>query len=196
VKTCANCNKSKSVGNFKQDGRYRDNLAPVCWNCREGSSLGDDDMPRYFAVWSSAYIGGLPDTSFLYIEPGQDKDDEGKTTPRSARHFPVKDADGNVDLPHVRNALSRVEQWQKLSDGTEVSDALKTKVRTAAQKLLAAANKKLDELPDDANERTVDEAARALADELIRHLRGRVTGAFDDVPKLERVDLKGVPIMR
>lgn len=62
------------------------------------------------AVWTAAYINGLPDSAFLYIEPGGEKDDEGKTTPRSLRHFPYKDADGNIDLPHLRNALSRIPQ--------------------------------------------------------------------------------------
>jgi hypothetical protein len=49
-----------------------------------------------------AEINDLPDRAFAYIEPGGDKDDQGKTTPRSLRHFPVHDA------PHVRNALARL----------------------------------------------------------------------------------------
>jgi hypothetical protein len=56
------------------------------------------------AVWSVAFINNLPDSAFLYVEAGE-KDAEGKTTPRSKRHFPYKDADGSVDLPHLRNAL-------------------------------------------------------------------------------------------
>jgi HK97 family phage prohead protease len=43
----------------------------------------------------------LPDSAFAYIEPGGTKDNDGKTTPRSLRHFPVHDA------AHVRNALAR-----------------------------------------------------------------------------------------
>ena len=62
------------------------------------------------AQWTAAYINTLPDSSFLYIEPGGTKDADGKTTPRSLRHFPVKDAQGNVDMPHLRNALSRIPQ--------------------------------------------------------------------------------------
>lgn len=62
------------------------------------------------AQWSTAFINNLPDSSFLYIEPGGKKDSDGKTTPRSLRHFPVKDADGNIDMPHLRNALSRIPQ--------------------------------------------------------------------------------------
>jgi HK97 family phage prohead protease len=62
------------------------------------------------AVWSTAYVNDLPDSAFLYVESGGKKDSEGKTTPRSLRHFPYKDANGNVDLPHLRNALARIPQ--------------------------------------------------------------------------------------
>jgi hypothetical protein len=62
------------------------------------------------AVWSTAFINDLPDTAFLYIAPGGQKDDEGKTTPRSLRYFPVRGADGKLDAAHVRNALSRIPQ--------------------------------------------------------------------------------------
>lgn len=62
------------------------------------------------AVWSTAAINDLPDSSFLYVESGGEKDDDGKTTPRSLRHFPYKDASGKVDLPHLRNAIARIPQ--------------------------------------------------------------------------------------
>ena len=55
-------------------------------------------------------ISNLPDSSFAYIEPGGTKDDQGKTTPRSLRHFPIKDANGKCDPAHVRNALARAPQ--------------------------------------------------------------------------------------
>ena len=57
------------------------------------------------AVWTTAYVNDLPDSAFLYVAPGGDKDSDGKTTPRSLRYFPVKDASGAVDQAHVRNAL-------------------------------------------------------------------------------------------
>ena len=43
----------------------------------------------------------LPDSAFAYIEPGGEKDETGRTTPRSKRHFPVHDES------HARNALAR-----------------------------------------------------------------------------------------
>ena len=61
------------------------------------------------AVWTSAYVSSLPDSSFAAI------DDSG-------RHLPYKDANGKVDLPHLRNALARLDQ-------TQISPALKAKAR-------------------------------------------------------------------
>src|SRR5262249_11903809 len=68
------------------------------------------------AVWSTSYMNNLPDSSFLYVEDGGKKDSEGKTTPRSLRHFPYKDANGKVDLPHLRNALARIPQSSLSAD--------------------------------------------------------------------------------
>ena len=52
----------------------------------------------------------LPDGSFAFVEAGEKKD--GKTTPLSKRHLPYKSADGKPDLPHVRDALARLDQCQ------------------------------------------------------------------------------------
>jgi hypothetical protein len=63
-----------------------------------------------FAVWDTAFINDLPDSAFLFIEDGGEKDADGKTVPRGLRHFPVRDTAGAVDLPHLRNALARIPQ--------------------------------------------------------------------------------------
>lgn len=81
------------------------------------------------AVWSTAYMDDLPDSAFLYVEAGGKKDSDGKTTPRSLRHFPYKDASGSVDLPHLRNALARIPQ-------SGVSQAAKDSAIAHAQRLL------------------------------------------------------------
>ena len=81
------------------------------------------------AVWTTAYKNSLPDSSFLYIESGGTKDSEGKTTPRSLRHFPYKDADGKVDLIHLRNALSRIPQ-------SNLSESIKKELTNKAEKIL------------------------------------------------------------
>jgi hypothetical protein len=84
------------------------------------------------AEWSSSFVNDLPDSSFAAIEPGGKKDEEGKTTPRSLRHLPYKDASGKPDQAHVENALQRLSQ-------TQISPALKA----AARKKLVAAAKEL-----------------------------------------------------
>jgi len=89
------------------------------------------------AVWSTAAINDLPDSSFLYIESGGEKDGEGKTKPRSLRHFPYKDASGKIDLPHLRNAIARAPQANLPAD-------VKKRVQGRAQRLLAEANKEDD----------------------------------------------------
>jgi HK97 family phage prohead protease len=60
------------------------------------------------AAWSASYINDLPDSAFACISPGGEKDEDGKTTPRSLRHYPHHDAGGKLDLPHLRAALARI----------------------------------------------------------------------------------------
>lgn len=86
--------------------------------------------------WSKAYMDELPDSSFLYVESGGSKVD-GKTTPKSKRHFPVKDKNGKVDAAHVRNALSRIPQSKLPQD-------VKDKAKAKATKLLNGIKKAYD----------------------------------------------------
>lgn len=103
------------------------------------------------ATWSGSYVGGLPDASFLYIEPGGEKDEDGRTTPRSLRHFPYKDAGGGVDLPHLRNAISRLGQpatgrgW-KTSFSSMKRASLTAKARGILKRQQKSALEKLQEL--------------------------------------------------
>jgi len=73
------------------------------------------------AEMTAAAINDLPDSAFAYIEPGGEKDDQGKTVPRSKRHFPIHDA------AHVRNALARAPQ-------SPFGDKAMSKIRAAAKK--------------------------------------------------------------
>lgn len=81
------------------------------------------------AEWSTATVNEFPDSSFLYIKPGGEKDGDGKTTPRSLRMFPVKDADGKVDMPHLRNALARIPQ-------SNLPDDVKSRLAAMARRML------------------------------------------------------------
>ena len=67
--------------------------------------LFDDMGLEEAAKWTRAYINSLPDSAFIYIEPGYK---EGMD--KRARHLPYKDDTGKIDLPHLRNALSRCNQ--------------------------------------------------------------------------------------
>jgi hypothetical protein len=82
------------------------------------------------AVWDSSFISKLPDTSFLHVEAGGKKKN-GITHPVSLRHFPVKDAAGKVDLPHLRNALARIPQ-------SKLPQAVKDDCTARAKKMLEA----------------------------------------------------------
>jgi len=90
--------------------------------------LSDDDYAKLVAlmnqmmgagetrdVWDTSYVNDLPDSAFLLIGPGGRKDADGKTVPRSLRYFPVRNAAGDVDLPHLRNALARIPQASSIS---------------------------------------------------------------------------------
>jgi hypothetical protein len=81
---------------------------------------------RFAEGWTTAYINDLPDSSFLYIEPGGKKDADGKTVPRTLRHFPYRDKAGKLDLRHLRNALSQIPK-SKLPQS--VKDACAAKAR-------------------------------------------------------------------
>ena len=76
------------------------------------------------ATWSTAMVDALPDSSFAFVD--------GKT-----RKLPYKDASGKVDLPHVRNALARLNQTQGIPDDqkaaikTKLQNALKTNTKAA-----------------------------------------------------------------
>lgn len=70
----------------------------------------DDAGGEDKATWTGSYVNDLPDSAFAVVLGGGSKDKSGKTVPRSLRKLPHHDTDGKVDLPHLRNALSREPQ--------------------------------------------------------------------------------------
>lgn len=86
------------------------------------------------AEWTRAYINDLPDSSFLYIAPGGEKDEDGKTVPRNLRYFPYKNADGSNDLPHLRNAIARIPQSNAPGLTSAKKNALQEKARGILEK--------------------------------------------------------------
>src|SRR5712692_2043151 len=80
-----------------------------------GSSANRRPFALFKMTWTTAYVNSLPDSSFAYVEPGAGTD-------KSKRHLPYKDTNGKVDLPHLRNALARLDQ-------TQIPAAAKAKAR-------------------------------------------------------------------
>lgn len=143
-----------------------------------------NDAPLARAVWTTAEQNDLPDASFAVIEEGGKKDASGKTTPRSLRHLPYKDANGKIDLPHLRNALARLPQ-------AKLSPALKAK----AQKVLDAAAKEAGvgdasdtgERAANANVATVPDSTDAARSDLVGCLFAPITRRDDDKWEVEGV---------
>jgi len=90
--------------------------------------------------WTREFINDLPDSAFLYVESGGKKDENGKTVPRSLRHFPYKDSSGKIDENHLRNAIARLEQ--SATGNGWLSESLKQELLNRARKLLSNVNKK------------------------------------------------------
>lgn len=88
-----------------------------------------DDAEREDAIWKSSYVSNLPDSAFLYVEAGGTKDADGRTSPRSLRHFPYRDDTGKVDMVHVRDAIGRIPQ-------SSIDPKLKSKLQEKARNLL------------------------------------------------------------
>ena len=123
------------------------------------------------AQWDTKFINDLPDSSFAFIEPGGEKDSDGRTTPRSLRHLPYKDADGKPDLPHVRDALSRLSQTDNIPADK------KSAIKTMLQNILDKAQTK------SMAERAWHATAQLLADGLAEppaRIMLMKTGTWDD----------------
>jgi len=90
------------------------------------------------AEWTTAYINSLPDSAFAYVEScyGDTSDD------KNLRHLPYKDKNDKIDLPHLRNALSRVSQIKMSCDADKTkSDTIISKVEKMLRELLDEATK-------------------------------------------------------
>lgn len=103
------------------------------------------------AKWTTKFINDLPDSSFLYVEPGGKKDEDDKTTPRSLRHLPYRNAEGEIEMPHFRNALARLPQ-------TDLSEDVKAKIQAKADKI----KKELDMGEEDSLEEKEENRRRKI----------------------------------
>ena len=103
---------------------------------KNGDNMDDNDVET--AEWDRAYINDLPDSAFAVIEPAYKR---GETDNKNARHLPYKDKNGKVDLPHLRNALARMNQIKPVTDSISTEE-----LRAQARKVLIPLAKK--HLPD------------------------------------------------
>ena len=79
------------------------------------------------AKWDTAYINSLPDAAFAVIEPDYQR---GKSKNKNARHLPHhskevkngRDSKDHVDMPHLRNALARVDQIKPVTQSISKED--------------------------------------------------------------------------
>ena len=106
---------------------FLEGMEPVVLSERLASMMFNEDIT--LAEWDTQYINDLPDSAFALIKDGGTKDDQDKTVPRTLRYLPFKNASGETDLPHLRNALARLEQ-------TDLPSEDKSKARA---KLVSAA---------------------------------------------------------
>lgn len=97
------------------------NLSEYSVACSDEVEEDIAKMDTELAEMTRKSINDLPDSAFAFIEAGGKKDDEGKTTPRSLRHFPIHDE------AHVRNALARLSQ-------SPFGPKATSKVKSAARK--------------------------------------------------------------
>jgi hypothetical protein len=71
-------------------------------------------------TWTRAYVNALPDEAFavVHVRPDGTK----------SRHLPHHDAEGRLDLPHLRNALARFDQvrWEDRADAERARQHLLT----------------------------------------------------------------------
>lgn len=104
------------------------------------------DLKVEKAEWTTEYINTLPNSSFAVIEPAYL---EGKTEDKNCRHLPFKDDNGEVDLPHYRNALARVNQIKPVTDSIS-EEALRSQAAAELEKYR-------DLLEENKDEKSTDE---------------------------------------
>lgn len=100
------------------------------------------DFDKMFDALATYGDKNFPDAAFV-VEKGAEKDDKGKTL-QKYRHLPhhkksVTSAtdNGSIDMPHLRNALARVNQVKPVKEGaTSFRKRAKSHLQTHARAVL------------------------------------------------------------
>lgn len=156
------------------------------------------------AQWDTAYVNNLPDSAFAWIDP---RYKSGESDDKSMRKLPYKDADGNADLPHVRNALARLDQTDGPSAEEKAQIRKKLEGLLEREKMTKRVSKIVMIAPDtyyhqiDMGDGTVKQIAKKREPpELLRIFEGTVTrlqqtdGAQFPVPIIEEHEYQGRPL--
>jgi cation transport regulator ChaB len=84
---------------------------------KENDTMNGEEGSK--AEWTRKFINSLPDAAFAYVEKAYR---DGDTKNKNARHAPHHNANvrsatekSSVDLPHLRNALARVNQLKSVT---------------------------------------------------------------------------------
>ena len=129
AKVCDQCGRGLTNDHDGDDPGYSG--GPSSWRFQGDDYYGARRLLERRAALSAADVNDLPDSAFAYIEPGG-KLVDGKTTPRSLRHYPVQ------DKPHADNAAARASA--AVSGGGDAAAIAK-----AALPAIHAAQKKFGE---------------------------------------------------
>ncbi|MEM3628518.1 MAG: hypothetical protein QXE06_04020 [Candidatus Bathyarchaeia archaeon] len=143
-------------------------------------------------VWTRKYINDLPDSAFAIILPGGEKDEEGKTTPRSLRKFPHHRPDGSIDLPHLRNANARLPQSSLTPEQKEqamrhlAAHKKKLGIGMAAEEAKLAEQTQASEVEfEAAPEPTMDELIASIED-VVEQINDAIEALEGRIQKLEQ----------
>jgi DNA-directed RNA polymerase subunit RPC12/RpoP len=139
---------------------------------------------------STKDLNDLPDSAFAHIEDGGTKDSEGKTTPRTLRHFAIH------DKAHADNAAARIAQ------GAKFGDQAKAKV-TAAQKKFGEDTAKSqiaegETSVDTVTQETGGQIAKAVAEAVtkaVAPLQERIESLGGELAKVKATPVPGGPMM-
>lgn len=146
-------------------------------------------------VWTRNYINNLNDSCFAVILPGGEKDEEGKTVPRTLRKFPYKNRNGKVDLPHLRNANSRCPQSDVPEEQKKKAMAVLGRVKKKLGIGMSAEEAKIVEQAEEEEpkeiefevepEPTMDELIASI-EEIVDQVNDTIDGLTGRVEKLEQ----------
>ena len=167
-----------------------------CPGCGAGMVMCSAADEALEAAKASAAISDLPDSAFAYIEAGGKKDDSGKTTPRSLRHFPVH------DKAHAQEAV-------RLLSASPFGPKARSKVMAAAKKFGAGiagdddASKSgaVAEGEDDVQtdtQGTGEQIAKLAGDAVtkaIKPLEDRLSTVEADMAKVKAAPIHGGPVL-